>query len=112
MSTELGQDFNNSQIRNDTDVMLLLNRLMSEEYFAMVWPHVLLLVVVMVLGIPGNALVIAVFFKIQRKKRYNSTQLLVIALAFADLVVCCLLIPFDIHRLRFYYSVKVSWLAR
>ena len=81
--------------------------LMSEEYFARMWLHVFLLVLVMAVGVPGNSLVIAVFFKSQRRKKYNSTQLLVLALAVTDLSVCTLLIPFDLHRLRHFFSLQV-----
>ena len=96
----------NASATNYTD-STVVHVLMSEEYFARMWLHVLLLLVVMVVGVPGNSMVIAVFFKSQRRKRYNSTQLLVLALAITDLSVCTLLVPFDLHRLRYFFSLQV-----
>ena len=96
----------NASATNYTD-STVVHVLMSEEYFARMWLHVLLLLVVMVVGVPGNSMVIAVFFRSQRRKRYNSTQLLVLALAITDLSVCTLLVPFDLHRLRYFFSLQV-----
>ncbi|XP_076437895.1 gastrin/cholecystokinin type B receptor-like [Babylonia areolata] len=47
----------------------------------------------------------SVFFRGQRKRHYNPTQLLVLTLALNDLAVCLLLLPFDLYRLRHFYSL-------
>ncbi|KAL8601272.1 hypothetical protein ACOMHN_003216 [Nucella lapillus] len=77
----------------------VVHRLMSDENFANMWLHVLLLLLVMGVGVPGNGFV-------RRRRQYNSTQLLVLALALNDLTVCLLLLPFDLYRLRHFYSVR------
>jgi hypothetical protein len=60
--------------------------------------------VVMALGIPGNLLVIAVYFG-TLKRRQGTHWIFIRALALTDLLVCTIAIPFELfqqtHQLTF-----------
>lgn len=66
------------------------------------------LIVLTIIGIPGNILVIIIFQ--QYKKDVFRT--IILNLALVDIVFCVIGIPFNIVRILYYYTFKITWICQ
>lgn len=92
---------------NDTSVTL--EYLNDEETKRRIIP-IIYLTTLLVLGTPGNLMIIYIYFvKFKRKATHRT---FVIALALADLLVCSFAIPFEIYQMTREYTFETEWLCK
>lgn len=70
---------------------------------------VIYLVLLMVIGIPGNILVLIIY---PSKFPRTTHRLFITGLAIADLLVCVVTLPFEITEMRFQYTFYITWACK
>ena len=66
------------------------------------------LIILATIGIPGNFFVIVIF----RSYKTNVYRTIILNIAIIDLLFCLIGIPFNICRILFYYTFKITWICQ
>ena len=78
-----------------------LFRAWSEHQFQLLIPSLVLIVLIIFIGIPGNVVIIWVYTK---KMRHTASRIFILALAFCDLANCLLTMPMEISIIVNYWT--------
>ncbi|XP_041361316.1 orexin receptor type 2-like [Gigantopelta aegis] len=101
-------DFTNSTNTSDSDVIARLERIESEALLLKI-PTIAFLVALMLIGIPGNVLVIYVY---RYRLLHTTPRLLIITLACFDFFNCVFGMPFEIVNVSYDYFLDIRTLCK
>ncbi|CAC5373218.1 unnamed protein product [Mytilus coruscus] len=94
-------------MRNYTEGNFTLEELNNDMRKKLLAPLVYLLVLTSI-GIPGNIFVIFIF----KQYKKDVFRTIILNLALVDIVFCVIGIPFNIVRILYYYTFKITWICQ
>lgn len=82
---------------------------MNDSQFRILTPSFILVCILLVLGVPGNAIALLVYIT---KMKRSTASYFIITLAFSDLINCAVSLPVELYLISHFWTFDIPWLCK